>query len=124
MASEPSPRAVIFDLGDTLLRQTAPSNPLAGTERLLKLAEPGCALTAVECGNDFTLNAGDMDEALYNALNRIYRRAIDRILSLPHEQRGGFKDRLEAIMESSSDIGWGYHDTLSDDYYRAFPEDE
>lgn len=78
----------------------------------------------VECGNNFTVNFGDIDEAFYDALNRMYQRAIDKVLSLPEEQRIEFKDRLEAIMTSSSGIGWGYHDMLSDDYYEAFPEDE
>ena len=70
----------------------------------------------VECGNNFTVNFGDIDEGFYDALNRMYRQAIDKVLSLPGEQRGEFKDRLEAIMNSSSGIGWGYHDMLSDDY--------
>jgi len=78
----------------------------------------------VECGNKFTLDFGDIDEAFYDALNRMYRRAIDKVLSLPEEQRGEFQGRLEAIMGSSSNIGWGYHDMLCDDYYEAFPEDE
>ena len=78
----------------------------------------------VECGNNFTADFGDIDEAFYDALIRMYRRAIDKVLSLPEEQRSEFKDRLEAIMSSSSDIGWGYHDMLSDDYDEAFPEDE
>ena len=44
----PLPKAVIFDLGDTLVCQSAPFSPLAGTERLLELAQPGCTLTAKE----------------------------------------------------------------------------
>jgi hypothetical protein len=78
----------------------------------------------VECGNKFTVDFGDIDEAFYDALNRMYRRAIEKVLTLPEEQQDEFKDRLEAIMSSSSNIGWGYHDMLSDDYYGAFPEDE
>ncbi len=27
-------------------------------------------------------------------------------------------------MTSSSNIGWGYHDMLVEDYYEAFPDDE
>jgi hypothetical protein len=76
----------------------------------------------VECGNRFTLDHGDINEAFYDALNRMYRRAIDKVLRLPAEQQEEFQDRLEAIMTSSSDIGWGYHDELCDDYYEAFPE--
>ena len=78
----------------------------------------------VECGNSFTLDFGDVDEAFYDALNGMYRRAIDRVLTLPEEERGEFQSRLKAIMTSSSNIGWGYHDMLCDDYYDGFPEDE
>jgi hypothetical protein len=78
----------------------------------------------VECGNKFTVDFGDINEAFYDALNRMYRRAIDKVFSLPEEQRGEFQGRLEAIMISSSNIGWGYHDMLCDDYYDAFPKDE
>ncbi len=76
----------------------------------------------VERGNDFTLDFGDIDEDFYDALNGMYERAIKKVLSLPEDQRGIFQDRLKEIMTSSSDIGWGYHDMLSDDYYGAFPE--
>lgn len=78
----------------------------------------------VECGNSFTVNFGDIDEGFYDSLNGMYRRAIQKVLSLPEEQRSVFRDRLEEIMTSSSGIGWGYHDMISDDYYSAFPEEE
>ena len=52
------------------------------------------------------------------------KRAIKKVISLPEEQRSVFQDRLEEIMTSSSGIGWGYHDMLSDDYYSAFPKEE
>ncbi|MBI9082294.1 MAG: hypothetical protein JEZ11_01770 [Desulfobacterales bacterium] len=78
----------------------------------------------VECGNNFTVNCGDMDEGFYDALIRMYRRSIQKILSLPKDEQSVYKDRLEKIMTSASDIGWGYHDMLSDEYYSAFPEDE
>ncbi len=77
----------------------------------------------VECGNNFTLNFGDIDEAFYDALNSMYKRAIDKVLSLPEKQQNEFKQRLKAIMTSSSGIGWGYHDTLADDYYSAFDDE-
>ena len=73
-------------------------------------------------GNSFTVDYGDIDEAFYDALNRMYRRAIDKILGLPEEKQDGFRGRLEEIMTSSLHIGWGYHDMLCEDYYMAFPD--
>lgn len=78
----------------------------------------------VERGNSFTVEFGDIDEAFYDALNGMYRRAIDKVRSLPEKRQIEFKHRLKVIMTSSSDIGWGYHDMLCDDYCEAFPEDE
>jgi hypothetical protein len=77
----------------------------------------------VECGNSFTVDFGDMDEGFYDALNRMYRRAINEVLSLPEEEQDRFRERLEEIMTSSSNIGWGYHDMLWEDYYEAFPDE-
>lgn len=77
-----------------------------------------------ECGNRYTVEFGDIDEGFYVALNLMYRRAIEKVLSLPVEQRGDFRERLEEIMTSSSGIGWGYHDELCNDFYEAFPEDD
>ncbi len=78
----------------------------------------------VECGNSFTLDIGDLYQEYYEALNRMYQRAIVKVLSLPEEQQDEFRQRLKTIMTSSSGIGWGYHDTLAGDYYSAFPDDE
>lgn len=77
----------------------------------------------VECGNNFTVNFGDIDEDFYDALNRMYQKAIQKVLCLPEEQQRGFKERLESIMTSASGIGWGYYDMLYADYQSAFPED-
>ncbi len=88
------------------------------------LGETELMIFFVECGNKFTLDLGDIDGGFYDALNGMYQRAIKKVLSLPEEQRKVFQDRLEEIMTSSSGIGWGYHDMLSDDYYSAFTEEE
>ena len=78
----------------------------------------------VECGNNCTLDLGDIDEGFYDALNRMYRRAIEKVICLPEAQQLIYKERLKEIMTSSSHIGWGYHDMLSTDYYAAFSDDE
>ena len=89
-----------------------------------KVGEAELMTFFVECGNSFTVDYGDMDEDFYYALESMYRRAIDNVLNLPQEQRDDFQDRLRDIMTSCGNIGWGYHDTLRHDYFKAFPEDE
>jgi len=88
------------------------------------LGETELMVFFVECGNSFTVAFGDIDGDFYEALNRMYRRAIKNVQNLPEAHRGGFRDRLKDIVTSSSDIGWGYHDTLYNDYHNAFPEEE
>jgi hypothetical protein len=78
----------------------------------------------VECGNQFTVEFGDIDEGFYDALIRMYARAIDKVLTLSDEEQHEFRERLRTIMVTSDGIGWGYHDGLCDQYCEAFPEDE
>ena len=78
---------------------------------------------AVECGNRFTINCGDIDEDFYDGLIEIYAAAIKKVLQLPKNARSSFRKRLGKIMESSDGIGWGYHDDLGNLFSRAFPEE-
>jgi hypothetical protein len=77
----------------------------------------------VEEGNAFTVEFGDIDEPFYDALNGMYRRAVEQVKALPDEARNALQDRLKNIMTSAKGIGWGYHDMLYQDYYEAFPDD-
>jgi len=77
----------------------------------------------VECGNGFTLEYGDIDEGFYDALVNMYVRAVKVTKDLPFAERQPFLDRLRALTESSSPIGWGYHDSLCSAFDSAFPED-
>jgi hypothetical protein len=74
----------------------------------------------VECGNKFTIELGDIDANFYDSLTLMYDKAIEKILSLKDSEQEQFKNRLKQIMDSSSGIGWGYHDELCDLYYDAF----
>lgn len=78
----------------------------------------------VECGNRFTVECGDIDANFYDSLTLMYDKAIEKILSLKDNDQVQFKNRLKQIMDSSSGIGWGYHDELCDLYYDAFGADE
>lgn len=77
---------------------------------------------AVECGNRFTLNCGDIDEEFYDGLIEIYAAATKKVLQLPKDVRNIYRRRLEKIIKSSHGIGWGYHDGLCDLFDKAFPE--
>jgi len=78
----------------------------------------------VECGNRFTVDYGDINEDFYLALVRMYDKTIDTLFSLDEDTIQVYQSRFSEIMESSSGIGWGYHDDLCDLYYEAFSDFE
>jgi len=77
----------------------------------------------VECGNNFTLSYGDIDEDFYDALLDMYEYAIETVLECPPEKHKEFQARLKDIMTSASGIGWGYGDGLADLYYEVFDDE-
>lgn len=77
----------------------------------------------VECGNNFTLSYGDIDEDFYDAMLEMYEYAIESVLELPSKEQEEFKNRLQKIMKSASGIGWGYYDALCGLYYKTFSKD-
>lgn len=84
------------------------------------LAEIDLTIHFVECGNQFTLDYGDMDGPFYDSLLGMYARAVEAVVKLPEPQQEPFRKRLWELTESSDGIGWGYHDGLCDEYYSAF----
>jgi hypothetical protein len=74
----------------------------------------------VECGNKFTLDYGDINEAFYDALIEMYEKAVKSVSKLPKNKQEPFRKRLEKIMKSADGIGWGYYDDLCHFYYEAF----
>jgi len=74
----------------------------------------------VECGNKFTLDYGDINEAFYDALVKMYAKAIKAVCKMPKKKQEPFRKRLEKIMKSSDGIGWGYYDDLCYYYSEAF----
>lgn len=77
----------------------------------------------VECGNNFTLSYGDIDDEFYDSVLLMYEKAIQNVTGLTLEEQKVFKERLHKIMDSASGIGWGYHDGLRELYYESFPDD-
>lgn len=77
----------------------------------------------VECGTRFTLDYGDIDEHFYASLEKMYEKAIKLLLTLDEATIDDYCDRFEELVTSTRNIGWGFHDTLGDIFYEAFPEE-
>ncbi len=79
----------------------------------------------VECGVDFTLSYGDIDEKFYRTISSIYEQALKYIVDNQLEEE--FVDRCNELTQSSQDIGWGFGDwmmELYDDYLGHMDEEE
>jgi hypothetical protein len=102
-----------FDEADTAIKTYAKaSNDNEGTADLM--------VYYVECGNKYTLDYGDINEAFYDALIVMYEKAIKTVLKLPKSKQSLLRKRLKNIMESADGIGWGYYDDLCHFYHEAF----
>jgi hypothetical protein len=73
----------------------------------------------VEQGVKFTRAYGDIDEPFYLSMEGMYQKALSLIVR--SEMEGSFEGRCRRIVEDTSGMGWGFHDTLSQLYEESFP---
>jgi hypothetical protein len=88
-------------------------------ESKIKLAE--LMLYYAECGSDFTNEYGDIDEPFYNSIAGTYRKALE--LMKKENVLDQFAERAKDIMNETKNIGWGFHDDLTDAFYEFYEED-
>lgn len=68
----------------------------------------------VECGTQFTLTYGDIDESFYNSLTTMFKQIIIEVKKIPIDQRRrNFIHRLHKIVNAAKYIGWGYGDEVT-----------
>ena len=72
----------------------------------------------VEVGVEFTREYGDIDEPFYNSMESMYEAAAGFVAE--YKIADMYKARFEKMVKDTSDIGWGFHDTLSDMYEKHF----
>ena len=72
----------------------------------------------IEQGVRFTDTYGDIDEPFYISMETMYEKAVQEIIK--HGQKDIFQKRCQQIVLDTSDMGWGFHDTLKDIYEDAF----
>jgi uncharacterized protein (UPF0305 family) len=74
-------------------------------------------LTAVEEGTKYTQAYGDIDERFYSNLESILYKLRLMVAADPERIWPGIKIRALALIEMSDGIGWGFHDTVSDEVW-------
>ena len=68
----------------------------------------------VECGNEFTLSYGDINEPFYNSLVSMFGDIIARLIKAQDEYLLQlFLPRLQSIVRSATGMGWGYYDDIA-----------
>ncbi|NJL52744.1 MAG: hypothetical protein HC930_12000 [Hydrococcus sp. SU_1_0] len=72
----------------------------------------------VEQGVRFTDAYGDIDEPFYISMETMYEKAVKEIIK--HRLKDTFQKRCYKIVLDTSEMGWGFHDTLSEIYEDAF----
>ena len=79
-------------------------------------------ITYVYEANEFTLEYGDIDEEYYESVEERFQKAVDHLLLMEGqgEEIASHVKVLKDIVDSTSDIGWGYHDALGDMFQNAF----
>jgi hypothetical protein len=74
----------------------------------------------VEQGVKFTNAYGDINEAFYNSMENMFEKTVE--LMCKQDLKDSFQQRCQKIVTETSDIGWGFHDTLSEIYNDAFTD--
>lgn len=72
----------------------------------------------VEQGVEFTIAYGDINEAFYISMETMYEKAIKEMIK--HKKKDIFQKRCLKIVNDTSEMGWGFHDALSEIYEDAF----
>ena len=79
-------------------------------------------ITYVEAGVSCTVEFGDIDEPFYNSMESMYETALKYVVK--ERLFDEFNDRLCNIVHDTCNIGYGFHDQLSDlhELYEAMVE--
>ena len=70
----------------------------------------------IETGVNFTVEYGDMWEQYYTALENNFDKAMEFIYKNGYLEE--LRPRIEKMLKTSEECGWGFPDTLYDFYYR------
>ncbi len=68
----------------------------------------------LETGNQFTVEFGDIDEQFYSSLESMFGRILTELKKQPVDVQEKYFSRIEDVVFSTRNIGWGYYDQISD----------
>lgn len=72
----------------------------------------------VEMGVEFTNTYGDINESFYNSMESMYSSVVKALNKQDSPvMYNEFQSRLKAVVDDTGNVGWGFHDTLTEIYY-------
>lgn len=86
--------------------------PLGMAELSVFYCEEAARLLS-DCGLD--------DESYFNALVRMFDRALTSVMKLEPSDQAALVDRLDRVRSALSDIGWGVKDAVDDIWFELDP---
>jgi len=66
-----------------------------------------------ETGNKFTLDYGDINENFYISLELMFENILSELKRQSADMQNSYHPRLESVISSARNIGWGYYDEIS-----------
>jgi len=76
----------------------------------------------IECGHNFTLAYGDIDEQFYDSLESMFDKVLKLVKQFDLEIIDKYFPRLLSLANEVSGIGWGHYDYLITELEEAFPD--
>jgi hypothetical protein len=76
----------------------------------------------VECGNNFTVDFGDIDEQFYYNLETMFQKVVDQVKNSNQKVINNYLPRLKKVVKDADGIGWGYYDCIEESLKAAFPD--
>jgi len=76
----------------------------------------------VECGTQFTVDYGDIDEGFYASLEAMFTQVVKKLQHSDQDTIDRFLPRLRGLVRQARGIGWGYYDAIAETLEVAFPQ--
>ncbi len=75
-----------------------------------------------ECGVNFTLEFGDIDEPYYNSVERVFSDGLKTLQRCAPSVIGKLLPRFVNAVQSTNGMGWGFHEGFLDALDAYFPD--
>jgi hypothetical protein len=75
----------------------------------------------VECGVNYTLEFGDIDEPFYHSVASVFYDGMKMLNRCDRDAIDKFLPRFEAAVHSTADMGWGFYENLRDTFEAYYP---